>query len=659
MEKFCRKLIGQAMIAYFHSSQTFDQEESEVKRVPNRRQVIASGAAMAAMPAIGGALIDAPGSLAQTASRSVANSTAQIDAYMGAPVELVTAPNGAITNKRLLDGIGKVAWTEPTIEQPAEGVWVFGGYGLAPMAVIDTDEGLIAFDTGDTKHDGELMFKALRTVSDKPVKAIVYGHSHTCFGAGVLAEGKDDIMVIGHPDLNAVVERNAGGAPAYFPEIGPYLTARMLIQFNAFMPKTGPDAYVIPTTLESPEFAFIPVNTPVDDGQEMTVLGQKMQFFTKYGSDDKVHTTLWLPDRKILFTTMLWSSPPQLYSVRGDVFRDPREWIAGLKFNRDLQPEVLVSAACRPLVGKENIQKTVEGYLDGASFVLDQSLRGILGGKGPDQLRHLVTFPEYLNEIPNNLENYGEISSYAPAIHYQCVGWYDNDAANLKPLAPEDEAARIVPLMGGRDKVLAAAKEAMEKREYSWAAQLVNYLYRLDPQDEEIRQAKANALRQMAYVSTGANDRAHLMSQALALEGKVTIPRVIPPAAAVIAAAPTVYVDYFRVRIDPQKSGETDKVLRFDFGDGGSAGLHIRRAVAEFIPTPEEHYRKPDITLTLSGDAWAKLYVSLDTPENLIASGEIKVAGDTGEAARLLDLFDRYVREKAVVVPPAAFSPQR
>ena len=287
-----------------------------------------------------------------------------------------------------------------------------------------------------------------------------------CFGAGVLAEGNEDILIIGHPNLNAVVEANmkAAGAPAYFQEIGPYLTARGLIQFNAFMPDEGPDAWVVPTTLpEDFEMAFLPVNTPVEDGQEMTVLGQKMQFFTKYGSDDKVHTTVWLPDRKILFTTMLWSSPPQLYSVRGDVFRDPREWIAGLKFNRDLEPEVLISAAARPVVGKEEVRKRLEGYLDGASFVLDQTLRGILGGKGPDDLRDLVRLPDYLKEVPNNLENYGEISSYPPAIHYQAVGWYDNDAANLSPVPPLDEAKRIVPLMGGRDKVLAAAEEAMEK----------------------------------------------------------------------------------------------------------------------------------------------------------------------------------------------------
>lgn len=59
------------------------------------------------------------------------------------------------------------------------------------------------------------------------------------------------------------------------------------IQFNAFMPNEGPDAWVAPTTLpEEIDTAFLPLNTPIDDGQEMTVLGQKMQFFRKYGSDD-------------------------------------------------------------------------------------------------------------------------------------------------------------------------------------------------------------------------------------------------------------------------------------------------------------------------------------------------------------------------------------
>jgi alkyl sulfatase BDS1-like metallo-beta-lactamase superfamily hydrolase len=575
--------------------------------------------------------------------------------YMGEPAELVTAPNGAIANKKLLDRVEEVVCLEPEILQPAEGIWTFCGFGLAPISVIDTDEGLIAFDTGDSKHDGEILLKAIRTVSDKPVKAIIYGHSHTAIGAGVLTEGNKDVMIIGHPDLNSVVEGNlqSGGAPAYYPEIGPYLTARMAIQFNAYTPKEGPDAWVLPLVLPLKlESAFLPVNTPVENMQEMTVFGVKMQFLTKYGSDDKVHTAVWLPERKILFTTLLWMGPPQLYSVRGDVFRDPREWITGLKEQRDLQPEVLISAAARPVVGKDNVQKILEGYLDGASFVLDQSLRGILGGLGPDDLRYFVHFPDYLDKVPNNLQGYGEISSYAPAIYYHSVGWYDNDAVNLKQLAPIDESRRLVPLMGGHTKVLEAARAAMDKRELTWAGQLVNHLYRLDPQDQEVRMLKAEVLRQMAYVSMGGNERAHMMSQALALEGKTTLARVIPPPPESISASPNTFVDYFRVRIDPLKSGETNSFIQFDFSDGTSSGLHVRRAIAEFVAEPAKHVRKPDIKLAMSGESWAKLYLSQTTPEEMIKNGDLTVVGDPKKAARLINLFDRYSPQKAIVIPP-------
>jgi alkyl sulfatase BDS1-like metallo-beta-lactamase superfamily hydrolase len=259
-----------------------------------------------------------------------------------------------------------------------------------------------------------------------------------------------------------------------------------------------------------------------------------------------------------------------------------------------------------------------------------------------------------LDEVPNNLQNYGEISSYSPAIYYQAVGWYDNDAANLKRVAPDDEARRMVALIGGRAKVLAAANDALEKDEFAWAAQLVNYLYRIDPQDKEVRTVKAEALRQMAYVSTGGNDRAHLMSQALALEGKVTIPRLIPPPPEQISASPATFVDYFRVRIDPLKSDETDSFIRFDFADGTSAGLHIRRAIAEFVALPDAYTRKPDVIVSMSGETWARLYLSQATPEELIESGDLEITSDAGEAVRLINLFDRYSPEKAVVVPSAA-----
>jgi hypothetical protein len=134
------------------------------------------------------------------------------------------------------------------------------------------------------------------------------------------------------------------------------------------------------------------------------------------------------------------------------------------------------------------------------------------------------------------------------------VGWWDGDGATIFRPSPEEAAERIVVLIGGRDKVLKEAEKACEKKEYAWAAQSVNYLYKLDPQDKEVRLFK-------------------------------------------------------------------DKVILFDFqGDHSTVGLHIHRAVAEYLDDPDEHYKPGDVVMSLWGDAWAKLYLSQATVTELAKS---------------------------------------
>ena len=57
--------------------------------------------------------------------------------YMGGPAELATAPNGAIVNKEVLEFLPQTGWTVgPEIENPAEGVYVLGGYLISACIVI-------------------------------------------------------------------------------------------------------------------------------------------------------------------------------------------------------------------------------------------------------------------------------------------------------------------------------------------------------------------------------------------------------------------------------------------------------------------------------------------------------------------------------------------
>ena len=135
-------------------------------------------------------------SICLAANLQAAESSAPSSRYMGGPAELVTAPNGAIVNKEVLEQLPKISWTDgPEIEDPVKGVYVLGGYLISACIVVEAEEGLIVFDTGDTREDGEKLLKAIRTISDKPIKAIVYGHTHYVFGAGVMAEGNKDIIL--------------------------------------------------------------------------------------------------------------------------------------------------------------------------------------------------------------------------------------------------------------------------------------------------------------------------------------------------------------------------------------------------------------------------------------------------------------------------------
>ena len=279
--------------------------------------------------------------------------------------------------------------------------------------------------------------------------------------------------------------------------------------------------------------------------------------------------------------------------------------------------------------------------MDLISLTYDQTLRGILRGLGPDDLRYFVYKPRHLAETSYNAEVYGESSWFPPAVYYYQLGWFDGDVTELWQLPPKEEAARLVSLMGGQEKVVAAANEALEKKEYAWAAQLVNYVYTLDPLDDEVRSIKSQALRNLGQLSMGSIGRAWLISEARALEGKENIPRLVPPKPEIIAQSPANFVNYYRVRIDPRRAETTDQVIAFDFGEEGKACLHIRRGVAEFLSDPAQHYRQPDVTVSLSGKSWAKLYLNQSGLASLVDAGEAKLTkGDIETAAALLELFD-------------------
>ncbi len=569
----------------------------------------------------------------------------KISRYMGGEVELVTAPNGAIVNSEVLKISPKIMYSEPTIDKVAEGIWCIGGYSLANCTVIETEDGLIIYDTGDNKEEAEHIKEAIKTISDKPIKAIIYSHSHYAVGGGALVDNPEDVLIIGHPKLNETVQSNlqGGGAPSAIPAVGPILTARTISHFGIFLPEEGPDAGVTPKLEMGKPIAFLPANKTVEDGEVVEVLGLKMQFFTEFTSDD-YNLTVYVPEKGLVLNNFFWPGTPNLYTLRGGDYRSPLIWRDGIKLIRDLQPEILCNTHARAVIGKELVMEKLTAYMDMISITYDQTLRGIMMGMGPDELRHFVQFPEYLNETPENFQGYGESVHFPEAIYQYVIGWFDWDVTKLFKIAPVDAAEKTVALMGGKEKVVKATRGAFEKKEFAWAAELIQYVYLLDPMDKEVRQLKADILRQLGYRTTGSIARGFMHSEALALEGKIASPLTIMPSAEIIASSPETFVDFYRIKIDVEKSKDADKVIQFVFTDkeNGPVALHVRKGVVEYIPVPSEYFRKTDFTISMDAEIWANFYLGATTFEEAIESGKVKVDGDTKDLIAIFDMFDKF-----------------
>ncbi len=526
--------------------------------------------------------------------------------YSGGDVRLTTLVNGAVTNAESQDKLARTTYTQPTVDRVAPGITVFGGDFLN-LTLIEGPAGLVVFDTGEVLADGERFLKQIREISPKPIAAVIYSHSHYVQGTSALVGDGAGVKIIGHPKVNSNLA--LGGSGSLYPETAPLQISRTLQQFNHYSPERGPDAPA-GAALRFGRSGFLPVNTPVEDGQRLTIAGIDMQFFTRHGSDTDDCLTVHLPQSRVVLNNFFWPWLPNIYTLRGSLFRDPRDWREGLKVIRALNPVALVGTHAAAVKGEVQVRAALDDQIDGLSALLDQTLRGILHGLGPDELREFVRLPKALADAPHLAEIYGEISHFGPYLYNAALGWFDGDAATINPLPPIEQATRLVSAMGGAAKVRALAKDAFGAKEYAWAAQLTGYLTRIDPRDAAARALKADVLQQMGHLTPAHTIRSWYVAQARALRGEVTIPRLTFANTRVLALAPPAdTMDQYRVRVDPDRAGDLDRIVSLSITDRDvTHAWHLRRGVVEFIADVTRCRRTPDIRVATDNENWLRFF---------------------------------------------------
>jgi len=316
---------------------------------------------------------------------------------------------------------------------------------MANTCVFDTKEGLVIFDL-PIKQLAQKTFDKVRSITNKPVKYIIYSHGHFdhAYGYGPFIEeirkkGWDMPEVIAHENCVRRFEK--------YEILEKYHDWINKQQFASISGRRR-DAVV------SASETLIP--TIILKGNESSYsfkLGDvNFDIYHDMGeTDDSIW--LWVPEKKTICTgDLLLSSFPNI----GNPFkvqRYPKDWAIAMEKMREKNAEYLVPGHGRLIEGTEKVRDAISITAEAMHFVHDEVVKRLNEGKWFEEIYHemIEIYPEKFKK--HNILK-GIYGCYRFAIHatYRLYhGWYDSgNPTDLFPSKTNDIAREFLMLNSER-----------------------------------------------------------------------------------------------------------------------------------------------------------------------------------------------------------------
>ncbi|MDX2234729.1 MAG: alkyl sulfatase dimerization domain-containing protein, partial [Hyphomonadaceae bacterium] len=436
------------------------------------------------------------------------------------------------------------------------------GFDVSNMTIIVGDTGLIIVDpltTAEVARAGLAL--ARRTLGDKPVKAVIYTHSHADHFGGVRG-------VVEQADVEA--GRVQIIAPDGFLEhavgeniiAGPAMSRRATYQFGAGL-SPGPFGQMtsgIGPAVSSGTLTLIaPTKTITRTGESHTVDGVEMVFQYTPGTEAPSEMNFHLPQmRALCLSENANVSMHNVLTPRGALVRDAKVWADYLTQSLRLygaQSDVMFTSHGWPRWGGDRIVDFIASHRDAYKFLHDQSVRLMNAGLTGEEIAERLVLPDALARRWFNRGYYGTMRHNSKAVYQRYMGWYDGNPARLDPLPPEEAGRRYVAAMGGARKVLAEGRAAIARGDYRWAAQLLDHLVFAEPANADAKAMLAQAHTQLAYQAESAIWRNMYLSAAAELRAGVPSRPTSTVSPDFIRNTPTPMVlDLLAVRLAPERA---------------------------------------------------------------------------------------------------------
>jgi alkyl sulfatase BDS1-like metallo-beta-lactamase superfamily hydrolase len=493
--------------------------------------------------------------------------------------------------------------------------YVAYGWALTNTTMVVGNDGVIIIDPPDSTEPGPEIFAAFRTVTNLPVRAIVYTQGRFANVAAVKAFATEEEVNSGQVDIYA----HESFMKSFFDRAsvtGPIEVRRNAYTVASYLP-AGPDGPVhsaLGPTARAGSVGFIPPTKTFSDSLDVEVAGLNMRLtYVPSGTNGEI--AAWFPDEKILHSAGILQGEnfPVLGANCGAQYCDPMSWVKGIDTIRAYQARYLVPSHGRPVGGAENVSDVLTAYRDAIQFVHDQTIRYMNDGYTPDQLVEAVVLPPHLAEHPWINEDYGTVKEAVRYMYHSYLGWFQADPWMLDPLPYMERASRTVRLMGGRDAVVDAARQAVDAAEYTWAAELLTPVIRLDKNDMVARELKARAYREWATTVANVTWRNWGLTAAAELEGELPSTGGVTPApeGVVHSFDSDALLQVLATRLDPERSRDAHMTLGIRFtGADTVVGMELRRGILQIHPQLSS---TPDAIMVVEREVINRLLVS-DVP---------------------------------------------